>query len=107
LTFEGKYNTQPSWSPNGDKIVYTSQVNGFQQVFVIDTGGQSPMQLTRETGGSESASWSPDGSLIVFSTHREGPYRLYVMTAFGTDQRRLLLLNGEQTNPKWSPGVFN
>jgi TolB protein len=82
-------------------------MNGFQQVFVIDVEGQSPIQLTREGGDSESASWAPDGSLILFSSTREGPSRLYVMTAFGTDPRRLLLLNGEQTSPKWSLGVFN
>jgi TolB protein len=77
------------------------------QVFVIDTEGRSPVQLTRNGGDSESPSWSPDGSLIVFNSTREGPSRLYVMTAFGTDQRRLMLLNGEQTNPKWSSGVFD
>jgi TolB protein len=116
LTYEGNYNTQPSWSPHntqpswspqGDKIAYASFGDNHHNIFVIDVEGRQPIQLTYESGDNEAPSWSPDGSLIVFSSTREGPSRLYVMTASGTDQRRLLVLDGEQTNPKWSMNDFN
>jgi len=108
LTYEGKYNTQPDWSPKGGKIAYTAMENGQINVKVIKADGSSdPIQLTFETGDNESPSWSPDGSLIVFSSTREGPSRIYVMTAYGTDQRRLLTMPGTQTDPAWSSRVVN
>ena len=107
LTFLGRYNTQPSWSPKGDKIAYSAIKNGRSNIWVIGIDGDDPVQLTQNEGDNESPAWSPDGSLIVFSSTREGPSRIYVMTAYGTDQRRLLTLPGEQTDPEWSPRVIN
>ncbi|MDX1708178.1 MAG: DPP IV N-terminal domain-containing protein, partial [Desulfobacterales bacterium] len=107
LTYDGRKNTQPSWSPRGDKIAYTSQMDGEHHIFTIGTDGQNLVQLTYEPRDNEAPTWSPDGSLIAFSSNREGPTRIYVMTAFGTDQRRLLVLAGEQTNPKWSMNQKN
>lgn len=108
LTFQGKYNTQPNWSPRGDKIAYSTRgEDGRFNVCVIGFDGRGPVQLTRNAGNNEAPSWSPDGSMIAFSSTREGPARIYVMTAGGAEQRRLVGLSGEQTNPKWSPGVSN
>ena len=81
--------------------------SGRNNIFVIGSDGQGPIQLTQDQGDNEAPSWSPDASLIVFSSTREGPSRIYVMTAYGTDQRRLLALKGEQTEPDWSPGLVN
>jgi TolB protein len=107
LTFEGRYNTQPSWSPKGDKIAYSAMKNDKSNICVINVDGSNLVQLTNNAGENESPSWAPGGSLIAFSSTREGPSRIYIMTAYGTDQRRLLTLPGEQTNPDWSPRVIN
>jgi TolB protein len=107
ITYEGRYNTQPSWSPKGDKLAYSGIVDGRINIYVTDLDGSVSMQLTDGTGDNEAPCWSPDGSLIAFSSTREGPSRLFVMTAYGTDQRRLLRLPGEQTSPRWSPSGLN
>jgi TolB protein len=103
LTYDGNYNTQPAWSPRGDKIAYSAMDDNHLNIWVIGVDGQGGMQLTRDAGDNEGPSWSPDGSLIAFSSNREGPSRIYVMTAFGTDQRQLLVLPGQQSDPEWSP----
>jgi TolB protein len=107
LTFQGRYNTEPNWSPQGDKIAYSGMASGEINIYVIDVDGGDPIQLTQNQGSNESPSWSPDGSLIVFSSTREGLSRIYVMTAYGTDQRRLLALPGEQFSPAWSASAVN
>ncbi|MCJ7614982.1 MAG: hypothetical protein MUO43_00375 [Desulfobacterales bacterium] len=108
MTFQGRYNTCPSWSPRGDKIAYSGMGNGQGNIYTIDVEGEFPaLQLTHNSGNNESPTWSPDGSLIAFSSTREGPSRIYVMSAYGTDQRCLLALPGEQTDPEWSPGVID
>ncbi len=100
LTFEGKYNTQPAWSPLGNKIAYSSIERGEINIHIIDLKTRRPLRLTYNSGKNESPSWSPDGSLIVFSSTREGGIAgIYVMTGFGIDQRRLLKMPGEQTQP--------
>ncbi|HHE07457.1 MAG TPA: Tol-Pal system beta propeller repeat protein TolB, partial [Chlorobaculum parvum] len=103
LTYSGTYNTQPSWSPSGDKILYSSlQKNGEINIFMIDAGGSNLLQLTSGSRNNESPSWSPDGSMIVFSSTRAGSRKLYVMNIDGTNQRPLLNMKGEQQQPSWS-----
>ena len=107
LTYEGRYNTQPNWSPKGDKIAYSLMQMGRIDVFTIGVDGKDLRRLTEDQGDNEAPCWSPDGSLIAFSSTREGISKIYVMTAFGTDQRRLVSLPGAQTSPKWSPNIIS
>ena len=103
LTFNGDYNTQPSWSPAGDKIAYTTcENNGEFNIFTIGIDGSGLKQLTVNAGQNESPAWSPDGELIVFTSNREGSRKLYTMSLTGKKQRCLLQMKGEQMQPSWS-----
>ncbi len=105
LTFEGKENTDPHWSPRGDRIVFVGATNGGgRDIFTIDPNGGDLQQLTANAGRNTRPSWSPDGRMIVFSSNRNGRDQLFTMTANGERQRALLPeLAGAQTSPFWSP----
>jgi TolB protein len=103
LTFTGRYNTQPSWSPVGEKIAYTTwEKNGEINIFTVKPDGTGLVQLTRGKRENESPSWSPEGDMIVFTSNRDGVKKLYVMNSSGENQRRLMQMDGEQMQPSWS-----
>ena len=102
VTFEGNYNTSPSWSPSGDRLAYTSRVGGRFQVFTVKTDGSDVVQLKASAGDNEDPSWSPDGRYVVFSSSRSGVARLYLSDRSGTTQLELTGGKGGDTSPSWS-----
>src|SRR5690349_12657394 len=40
--------SMPSWSPTGDRIAYSSEVNGIFQIFERKIGSSTPSQITRQ-----------------------------------------------------------
>jgi len=96
----------PSWSPDGSKIVFTSNRNGDFEIFVMDADGTGVQQLTDRYGDHYSdalPSWSPDGGEIAFGSMRDGRrMEIFVMDADGTGARRLTDIQ-ESSCAAWSP----
>jgi dipeptidyl aminopeptidase/acylaminoacyl peptidase len=55
------------WSPNGNRIAYTSSEEGSSQIFVrwMDSGVSASLTNLTESPGN--LRWSPDGSMLLFS----------------------------------------
>jgi TolB protein len=101
ITFEGSYNTSPSWSPKGDKIAFSGR-RGTNQIFIVNPDGTGLTQLTSQ-GNNEDPSFSPDGRYIVFSSDRDGIKGIYIMRANGESQKRITPKNLRSYGPRWSP----
>lgn len=66
-------NSAPSFSPNGEYILFTAYRNFEQDVFVHHLEKKQTINLTN-TGVSEAAPvWSPDGKFIYFASSRTKP----------------------------------
>ena len=101
LTFEGNYNSSPSWSAL-NRIAFVSLENGLFDIYTMNMEGGGLKRLTENQGNNEDPCWSPDGRYIVFSSNRDGRYHLYLMNSNGQNQRRITFFNGDQTAPSWS-----
>ncbi|MBN1811906.1 MAG: PD40 domain-containing protein [Anaerolineae bacterium] len=74
--------------------------DGDDEIYVMDSNGANPIQLTENAVWDHHPAWSPDGSRIVFASAREEAVRLYVMDADGGNVQPL---NVSGYEPRWSP----
>lgn len=97
---------QPSWSPDGSKIVFVSDQTGNKEVYVINADGSGLTRLTSTQSAREySPAWSPDGKRIAFESNVSGSNEIYVMNVDGSNPTRLVNLpdGAQSTDPAWSP----
>jgi TolB protein len=104
VTFQGSFNTDPVWSPNGNKIAFVGRNGGRFDVFVVNIDGTGMMRLTQDMGDNEDPSWSPDGNYIAFSSTRTGSAEIWMTTVDGHHQVQLTK-GGGYLNPNWSPSL--
>ena len=70
MTFEEGYDAEPTVSPKGDRIVFTSTRTGDLELFTMAADGSDVKQVTNELGYDGGAFFSPDGSKIIFRASR-------------------------------------
>jgi Tol biopolymer transport system component len=62
------FDAQPRWSPDGKQMVFVSDRDGSDDVWVMDADGKNPKQVTRSDRTQFiSPEWTPDGKYIVVS----------------------------------------
>lgn len=91
------------FSPDGSKIAFTSNRSGNWQIWVAESDGQHPVQLTSFDGPlAGSPRWSPDGKQIAFDYRTAGNPDIYVISAEGGKPRRLTTASANEGLPSWS-----
>ena len=81
LIFSSQSSNCPAFSPDDRRIAFSSIRSGATNIFVCDSDGSHPTQLTdlaRETGMPR---WSPDGHWITFDSMAAGDSDVYVIGA--------------------------
>ena len=92
----------PDFSPNGQKIAYTSSRTGNPEIWVMSSDGTNPVQVTNHPAPDVGADWSPNGQRILFQSMRDDPRGdIYVVDHQGV--HRLTTSTGRDLDANWSP----
>jgi Tol biopolymer transport system component len=97
------------WSPDGSKILFTSDrdrngdclfhdcIGHAPELYVMDAEGSDEERLTRSPATEAGPTWSPDGTRIIFSriADEEDDHDLYLANADGSCMRRIT------ADPEW------
>ncbi|MBI5653024.1 MAG: PxKF domain-containing protein [Chloroflexi bacterium] len=103
LTNSTSNDNVPSWSPDGTKILFTSDRNGNQEIYVMNVNGSGQTNLTNHSAYDNSAVWSPNGTKIAFTSNRTGDNEIYLMNPDGTGLINLTNNPSEEGHLSWSP----
>jgi dipeptidyl aminopeptidase/acylaminoacyl peptidase len=100
LTNNNASDGSPRWSPDSEKIVFSSNRDGNSEIYVMNADdGSEQTRLTEESQADGSPRWSPDDERIAFYSNR-GERGIFVMNADdGSNVTRLT----DGSGPAWSP----
>jgi Tol biopolymer transport system component/predicted Ser/Thr protein kinase len=90
-------------SPDGQRIAYSSDRTGNQDLWVMPLGGGEAVQLTFDPAPDWSPGWSPDGRQLAFYSNRTGDREIWRMPATGGAATQVTNSKGLDAGSAWSP----
>jgi Tol biopolymer transport system component len=117
LTKDPFYKADPTWSPDGRSLAYSTDSDGSMAIYIRDMRTGQTRKLTAPyTGAQVNSAWSPDGKQIAFMTTLDaeaGAREMYVADVatgqfhkvWGTENSTGLHINAdfEAGRPTWGP----
>lgn len=123
LTNSPGYDAEATISPNGKKIIFTSERDGDLELYSMDINGKNIRRLTNEPGYDGGAFFSPNNKMIVYrGSHPTDPaliqrdkdflrqhmivpivFEVWTMNADGSNKRQVTKLNAASFAPFFTP----
>ena len=85
------------------RIAFATNREGNWEIFVMNSDGSNPHNISNNPAIDSFPSWSPDGRKIAFQSERDGNLEIYVMNSDGSEQVRMTNDRGKDHSPSWSP----
>lgn len=98
------YESNISWSPEGDYLVMVSKFDGRNHIYLINVkNGHIFKQFDPGFDMILSPDWSPDGQKIVFSAMKDGRRDLYILEIKTGNVQPLTQDRYDDRDPRWAP----
>jgi len=101
--------SNPAISPDGGQIAFSrgwaDMMKDQEQsnLWLVDTQGQRPRELTQGAWRDSAPAWSPDGKRIAFLSDRSGTRQIHAMWVDTHEVSQLTHLDHAPANLRWSP----
>jgi dipeptidyl aminopeptidase/acylaminoacyl peptidase len=108
--FSSVNTTNNAISPDHRWLLYTSDVSGWDQIYVVPTAGGTPVQITKTPGEHWRAVWSHDSRRVAWDANtaeKPGTREIQVATISDNPANATIVTvtsgGGTNTAPQWSP----
>lgn len=105
----GAMNVEPSLSPDGTKLAFSSDRSGKAMIYIMDLDTKATRRLTFAGHYNSTPTWSPDGKRLAFMGNLGGHFDIYIMDIDGknlqrlTDSRKPNGKGADNEDPTFSP----
>ncbi|MBN2149330.1 MAG: PD40 domain-containing protein [Anaerolineales bacterium] len=104
LTYGPWNDTAPALSPDGTQLAFSSNRNGYWDLYVLDLDSGLITRLTDTLTYESSPCWSPDGRWLTYETYQNDNLDIYIQPVEdGGDPIPLTSDPAADHSPAWSP----
>jgi len=105
---DGTQLSQPTWSPNGDRIAFSAWRHGYQDIYILNLDPEnicnSALQpIFYDKFIDLSPCWSPNGQYLFFSSDRTGIYNIFAFSLSDKKLYKITNVLGGAFQPAISP----
>jgi imidazolonepropionase-like amidohydrolase len=100
LTHDKFYKEDPTWSPDGKRIAYSSDKAGTPDLYILDVATKAEERVTTFDDSAEvSGAWSPDGKMLAYQDEHGATYTIDIATGA---HKRVAAALFAPSKPSWS-----
>jgi Tol biopolymer transport system component len=103
LTHTEGRDRQPTYSPDGRRLLFTSNRTGNLDLWSLDLATRQVRQITDDAAQDWDPAYSPDGDAIAWSSDRGGHLEIWTASADGSGARPLTNDGVDVENPTFTP----
>jgi Tol biopolymer transport system component/uncharacterized membrane protein len=101
LTDNPAADTQAVWDASMQRIAFTTNRDGQNEIYLMNADGSNPVNLTNNPADDQQPAWSVDGQWIAFTSNRDGNYEIYILRVSDLGTTNLSNHPGNDSQPNW------